>query len=179
MTTATATAKGKAKAAPVTFDDIARDKMRETISEYRGLVARAANDERLTSDELARVLDLLTYMALPDFAFDRDIKAQREHTDSAAREAEGRKMMPEAEARAKATTERIKSLEDELRKLMEQRYRDVDVLPRKLIAYGQRKNELATLNPHLFLNIDDAVRLRIDAKNKSRPMPAEPIGWST
>jgi hypothetical protein len=175
----TATAKGKAKATPVTFDDIARDKMRETISEYRGLVGRAANDQRLTADELARVLELLTYMALPDFAFDRDIKAQREHTDNAAREAEAHKMMPEAQARATATTERIKSLEDELRKLKEQQYRDVEVLPRKLIAYGQRKNELATLNPHLFVNIDDAVRLRIDAKNKSRPLPAEPLGWST
>jgi hypothetical protein len=179
MATATATGKGKAKAAPVTFDDIARDKMRDTMTEYRGLVARAANDERLTADELARVLDLLTYMALPDFAWERDIKAQREHTDNTAREAEGHKMMPEAEARATATAERIKSLEDELRKLKEQHYRDVEVLPRKLIGYGQRKNELAALNPHLFVNIDDAVRLRIDAKNKSRPLPAEPIGWST
>lgn len=175
----TATAKGKAKAAPVTFDDIARAKMRETISEYRGLVARAANDERLTADELARVLDLLTYMALPDFAWERDIKAHREHTDNAAREAEGHKMMPEAQARATATAERIKALEEELRKLKEQHYRDVEVLPRRLIDYGQRKNELAALNPHLFVNIDDAVRLRIDAKNKSRPMPAEPLGWST
>jgi hypothetical protein len=179
MTTATATAKGKAKATPVTFDDIARDKMRETIIEYRGLVARAANDERLTADELARVLDLLTYLGLPDFAWDRDIAAKRDHDNNAAREAEARKRMPEAEARAAKSTERIKALEEELRKVREQHYRDVDVLPRTLIGYGQRLNELAALNPHVFANIDDAVRLRIDAKNKSRPMPAEPLGWST
>lgn len=179
MATATATGKGKAKAAPVTFDDIARDKMRDTMTEYRGLVARAANDERLTADELARVLDLLTYMGLPDFAWDRDIKAQRDHTDNAAREAEARRMLPEAEARAAKSTERIKALEEELRKVREQHYRDVDVLPRTLTGYGRRLNELAALNPHLFVNIDDAVRLRIDAKNKSRPLPAEPLGWST
>jgi len=180
MATATATAKGKAKnnAKPATFDDIARDKMRTTITEYRGLVARAANDEQLTGDELARVLDLLTYMGLPDFAWERDIKAQRDYSNNAASEAATRAKMPEAEARAAKSGERIKALEEELRTLRQQQYTDVESLPRTLVGYGQRLNELAALNPHLFAKIDEAVRMRIDDKNKTRPMPPEPFGWS-
>jgi hypothetical protein len=74
--------------------------MRDTLAEYRGLVVKAASDNRLSSDELARVLDLLAYMGLPDFAWERDIKAQREHTANAACEAEAKASWPAAEARA-------------------------------------------------------------------------------
>ncbi len=177
--TATAKAKPKSKAKPATFDDIARDKMRATITEYRGLVARAANDEQLTGDELARVLDLLTYMGLPDFAWERDIKAQRERDNNAAREAEARAKLPEAQARAPALVKRIEALEQELRQARERQYADNEVLPRTVAGYGQRRNELAVLNPHLFAGLDEAVRMRIDDKNKTRPMPPEPFGWST
>ena len=181
MASATAKARKAAPddAPPATFDDIARNKMRDTLTEYRGLVARAARDERLSGDELARVLDLLTYMGLPDFAWDRDIKAQREHNANAAREAEVRDAMPEAEARAAESAKRIKALEDELKQLREQHRRDVNVLPGKVVSCGQRRNELAALNPHLFAAIDEAARLRMNDKNNRRPMPAEPLGWST
>lgn len=181
MSPATAKARKAAPAAtpPATFDGIARDKMRDTVAEYRGLVARAARDERLTGDELARVLDLLTYMALPDYAWDRDIKAQREHDANAAREAEVRAALPEAQARAAESSKRIKALEKELTDLREQHRRDSMVLPAKVASCGQRRNELAALNPHLFAGIDEAATLRINDKNKGRPLPADPVGWST
>lgn len=178
-TTTTKRAKQPQPAAPATFDDIARNKMRDTLAEYRGLVVRAADDEQLSADELARVLDLLAYMGLPDFAWDRDIKAQREHNANAAREAEAMAALPAAEARAAESSQRIKALEDELKQLREQHRRDVNVLPGKVVSCGQRRNELAALNPHLFAAIDDAARLRINDKNKARPLPADPVGWST
>lgn len=181
MASATAKARKAAPddAPPATFDDIARNKMRDTLTEYRGLVVRAARDERLSGDELARVLDLLTYMGLPDFAWDRDIKAQREHDDNASREAEARKAMPAAEARAAESWQRIEVLEQELKQLREQHHRDTRTLPARIVGHGQRRNELAAFNPHLFAAIDEAARLRMNDKNKRRPMPAEPLGWST
>ena len=180
---ASATVRPQVRAAtaapPATFDDIARSKMRDTLAEYRGLVVKAASDNRLSSEELARVLDLLAYMGLPDFAWERDIKAQREHTANAACEAEAKAALPAAEARAAESTQRIKALELELKQLREQHWHDVNVLPRKIVSSGQRRNELAALNPHVFADIDEAARMRINDKNKGRPMPADPVGWST
>ena len=86
--------------------------------------------------------------------------------------------MPEAQTRAAAATKRIEALEKELKQLQEQRHRDTDTLPRTIIGYGQRRNELKTLNPHLFASLDNAARMRLAAKNKTRRMPADPLGWS-
>jgi hypothetical protein len=179
--TVAATSKGKSKAdaQPVTFDEIARSKMRKVIEEYRTFVERSARDEGLTADELDRVLECLAYMSLPDYAWERDVKTHRDYLSNARHEADTRRQMPEADTRARQSTQRIKALEDELRVLKQQHYTDTQVLPRKLIGYGQRLNELSALNPHLFANVDEAVRLRMADKNKGRPMPADPLGWST
>lgn len=179
MVSATTTTRGKSKPAaqPATFDEVARAKMRDTMAKYRRFVERAAGGEQLSVEELNHVLELLTYMALPDFAWDRDIKAQREHTVNAARESEVRALIPEAQTRAAAATNRIETLEKELLTLKQQLHRDTKSLPVQLIDHGRKKNELAALNPHLFANIDDAVRLRMAEKNKGRPLPAEPLGW--
>jgi hypothetical protein len=181
MVSATTTSKGKSKPAaqPPTFDEVARSKMRDTLTEYRKFVERAAKGEQLSVEELDRVLELLAHMALPDFAWDRDIKAQREHTANANRESELMALLPDSQTRAAATTKRIEALEKELLTLKTQLHRDTKLLPMQLIDHGRKKNELVTLNPHLFVNIDDAVRLRMAEKNKGRPLPAEPLGWST
>lgn len=170
---------GKADSPPATFDEIARTKMADTLTEYRTLVARCAGGEQLTSDELGRALELLAYMGLPDYAWHRDLKAQHEHTANVQSEAQLAADMPAAEVRAAEATKRIEELEKELRTLREQQHRDVRGLPSRLVGYGQRRHELAALHPHLFAAVDDAARLRIADRNKARPMPAEPLGWST
>lgn len=166
-------------AAPATFEEIANRKMGDALAEYRTFVQRAAASEPLTDKELERVVELLAQMALPDMAWARDIETHRDHVANANRESELAAMMPEAEARAAKSTRRLQELEQELKQLREQHYRDTTALPNKLISCGQRRNELAALNPHLFADISEAVRLRRAARNKTRPMPAEPVGWSS
>lgn len=172
------TTSNEAPAAPTTLADVSRAKMIDALRAYRRFVQRAAAGEDLTEVELGEVANALDRLALPDYAWPRDVEAQREYVHNAEREREAVSQLPAAEARAAESTARIKALEDELRRVRDQHHADVDTLPRRIAGCGQKRNELAMLHPHVFASIEAAADLRLRVKNKARQMPADPLGWS-
>ena len=183
-TTTTKRPKASEPAEPATFAEIAARKMTETLEQYRGYVQRSASGEKLSADDLDRVLEALAYMRLPEYAWDRDVQAQRDYTASAKAVAESSAKRPANDARLAEVVARIKEAEAELKALHAERNMLANVEPMARVGQMQRVNELQVNHPHLFLDVADAVRLRQEAKDKAtggRPAPAasEPITtWS-
>lgn len=174
-TTTTKRPKASEPAEPATFAEIAARKMSETITAYRRFVTRAASNERLTGDDLEKVLEALAYMRLPEYAWERDVQAMRDHAAATAAIAE---MAGKAEADAErlaVVVERIKAVEAELKALKGEHYTLTQVNTMQRVGQMQRVNELAMNHPHVFMDVADAARLRQEAKDKAagvRPQPA-------
>lgn len=169
--------------ATVTFAEIAQRKMRERIEQYRQSVQRAAAGEMLHGEELAQVLEALTYMGLPEYAWDRDVQAQRNYSIAEQSVAEAMKQKPANEARLAEVVARIKTMEEELQALRAERYTLAEVEPMTRVGAASRINELRFNHPHVFADVAEAVQLRQEAKAKAtggRPVPpAEGITtWS-
>lgn len=169
----------RGKAERLTMEQVSERRMQEVLEQYRAIVARAANGEQLDMRTMEQAAELLERMALPSWCLDRDVRAQRDYDAASLAVQHARAQMPEAEARAAASTKRIKELEQELLTLRQQHHSDVIKLPSKITHNGQRCGELRAFHPHLFVDLAEAARLRIRERDKGRPMPAEPLGWST
>ncbi len=189
MVTATKRASSKSEtstavAPPQTFAEVAAGKMAETITKYREFVTRHANGEALTGDELGTVVECLAYMRLPEYAWDRDVAAHREHVAASQAVKAMQATKHDDAARLTEITAKIKRLDEELKALRLEQYNLANVKDMQRVGHGQRLHELAANHPHLFLEINDAVRLRQDARNttahtKRQPMAGEPIPtWS-
>lgn len=180
--TTTTTRRPKAEPQPTTFAEIAARKMAECIEQYRGHVRRAAAGERLTADDLDKVLEALAYMRLPEYAWERDVQAQRDHDSASKAAAELRAKQPASDARLAEITARIKAVEAELHALRSEQHMLATVEPMTRVGHGQRINELAFNHAHLFADVAEAARLRQEAKDKPagvRPKTDEPITtWS-
>ena len=68
-----------APSAPITFAEIAANRLAERLTAYRELVRRHAGGEVLGVADMERVADLLDQIGLPQFAFDRDAEAILRH----------------------------------------------------------------------------------------------------
>jgi len=180
----TTTRRPKADTQPATFAEIAARKMRETIEQYRGFVQRAASGEELNAEDFDRVLEALAYMRLPEYAWTRDVQAQRDYTAATAAVAEATSKGPANDARLVEVVARIKEIEGELKVLQAERNVLANVEPMVRVGQMQRVNELHVNHPHLFLDAADAARMRQEAKDKAaggKPAPAssEPVTtWS-
>lgn len=188
MVTATTTRRSASKSdtppAPATFAEVASAKMAATLTKYRAFVSRAAAGESLTPDELGQVLEALAYLRLPEYAWERDVSAQRDHTMTLAAIAKAEATKDADEKRLTVVTERIKQLDEELKSLRGEQYTLATVSPMTRVGHMQRQNELTANHPHLFMDVADAVRLRQDAKDKAagvgrKPAVNEPMTtWS-
>jgi len=150
---------------PRSFQELARDRVREHLREYRDLVARAA-DEQLGEQELARVLDLLDHLRLPQSAWAADVVAFRDHRTAEEAAAESLAKKPASERRLVELVGRILELEEEVRQLRQERYTLAEVEPATRGQYVRTCNELAARCPHLFFDLDDSVRRLIEAHNR-------------
>jgi len=182
---ASATARKKAEPQPpATFAEIAARKMSETIEQYRGFVQRAASGEQLKMDDLDQVLEALAYLRLPEYAFERDVHAQRDYAAAAKGIADANARRPAIVARLGAVVARSKEIEAELKALRSEQHTLATVEPMTRVDNGRRLNELELGHPHLFLDVADAARMRQEAKDKAtggKPAPAssEPVTtWS-
>jgi hypothetical protein len=164
MATATATKK-KAEQEPATFAEIASQRLTQQITAYRGYVARAAKGEKLSEEELEKVLEALDYLRLPQFAFERDTTAHREYESTAAVVAEMKRSSAAESEKARKLADRIKALEAELKAARHELYILTDAVDLRRVGHGQRLHELASLHPHLFLDLAEAVRLRQQARD--------------
>lgn len=185
MTTATKS-KSKNPDAGLTFEQIAERKMGERITAYREAVARVAAGEELLPEELESVLEHLAYLDLPELAWRRDIAAHKTYTAAAAESAKLRKQRPENEARAAALFETLKRLREQVRQAESELYNCTSIVDSLQVGADRIINEHRVTHPHLFLDVADAVRLRLEARGKARKVvPATgstesnpDIGWS-
>lgn len=171
MTTTTTTTKTKTrKAEPdsLTFEQIAERKLRDKLTAYRELVARAAAGEQLPEADLEAATELLSFLGLPSYSWARDCKAKGEYDAAVKAEAEARANRPAQEARLKAVMERLKALEKEVAELNAERHRLGPVTDNLLVFYGQRRRELETESPHVLAAMDDAVRFRLEQQQRRK-----------
>ena len=168
----------RGKAEQLTMEQRAERRMQEALEAYRAIVCRAANGAELDNAALDQAAELLEQLGLPSYCLDRDTKAQQDYDATSLAEIKSKAMLPEADQRAAVTSKRIQELEQELKQLRLQLHQDVQSMPRRVAEYGRHRHELAAFHPHLFLEVADAARLRLQARDKAKPMPAEPLGWS-
>jgi hypothetical protein len=161
--------------APVTFDEIARNRLRERIEAYREIVRRQASGDTLPTEDMAQAAELLDHLGLPYFAFERDVQAHREYVAASKGAAEAEAKRPANEKRLEEVTARIKAIESELKALRSEHYTLAEVEPMTRVSHQRMINELTFNHPHVLESIETAVQLRIDAKAKlsgQRPQPA-------
>ena len=178
-TTAQPVKRKRSKAEHLTMEQVTERRMQEVLEQYRAIVAKAANGEQLDVREMEQAAELLERMGLPSWCLDRDVRAKRDYDAASLAVQHARAQLPDAEARGAAAAKRIKELEQELLTLRQQHHSDMRKLPGKITHNGQRCGELRTFHPHMFADLVEAARLRILERDKGRPLPAEPTGWST
>lgn len=169
---AATTAKRPAAKESASFQEVAANRMRERIEQYRQAVAAAAAGKVQSVDDIDAVLAQLDAMGLPDYAWQRDVDAfrelQRVEADVARLEAE----QPERAERIKSLEAQIKAWEQQIADARAEAHTLAHVVETNYINQMRRQAELLHGHPHVFDAIDQAVRLRLDAKNKSRAAPA-------
>lgn len=169
---AATTARKPAAKESASFQEVAANRMRERIEQYRKAVAAAAGGKAQSVDDVDAVLAQLDAMGLPDFAWQRDVDAfrelQRVEADIARLEAE----RPERAERIKSLEAQIKAQEQQIADARAELHTLARIVEMGCIDKMRRQAELLHGHPHMFEPIDQAVRLRLDAKNKSRAAPA-------
>ena len=156
-------------AAPPTFGEIARKKLRKRLTEYRGLVERAVAGEQLTEEDMVTAYDILTSVGLAPYAFERDVQGVREHARNLARWEEYSAAEPAMRARGKQLAEEIATLTKRLNELKAEAHRIDTTASLKATGALQRVNELKTLHPHVLLPMDSAVEVRAKALKLDMP----------
>lgn len=161
MTTATAKKKPEAiEPLPVTFDEIARRKVRERIVAYREIVTRRADGKTITVTDMEQAGDLLDHLGLPGFAFDRDAEAVLKFRAAAAKLQGAVDAVPAAKQRAEQLAAEIEVQRQRLVALREE-HRLAVAKSHKPSAYTASVMTLENEHPTVLADLDEAVRLRL------------------
>jgi len=163
MTTATAKKKPEAiepQALPVTFDEIARRKMRERIVAYREIVTRRADGKTITVTDMEQAGDLLDHLGLPGFAFERDTEAVLKFRAAAAKMQAAVDAVPGARQRAEELAAEIEVQRQRLVALREEHRLAVARIS-KPQAYSGSLAMLQNDHPVVLADLDVAVRFRL------------------
>jgi len=168
MTTATAKKTPQTiEAVPVTFDEIARRKMRERIAAYREIVTRRADGKPMTVADMERAGDLLDHLGLPGFAFDRDTEAVLKYRAAADKMQAAVDAVPASRERAEALAVEIEELRQKLVALREEHRLTVAKVG-KPTAYSTSVAMLQNDHPNVLADLDVAVRLRVDELDRRK-----------
>lgn len=175
MTTATATPK-RSKQAPMTLEQAAAAKMRETLQQYRERVVEAADGMPFFASQLEVVDALLTELGLPRFAWERDADALKRHrqltADATALEAA---RQDDADEAAVISAE-LKALERRMAQARGRLHELTTVRPQTIVALHQRLHELEANHPHTLSDIDKAVALKMAAQQR-KAVQTPKTGW--
>lgn len=166
MTTTTKTRKTE-PAPPPTFDGIARKKMAERITAYRGFVKRHVEGESLSEDDLLQVVTLLEGMSLPDFAWSRDCEAAQRFNVTHGKLRAALDAEPANRERSRELAMEIEALQGKLRMLQEE-LRRAQAGAHKSTAYSHTLAQLAADHPQALGDIDTAVTLRLEELNRRK-----------
>ncbi len=161
MTTATAKKRAEAiEALPVTFDEIARRKMRERIVAYREIVTRRADGKTISVTDMEQAGDLLDHLGLPGFAFERDTEAVLRFRAAAAKMQAAVDAVPAAKQRAEELAAEIEVQRQRLVALREE-HRLAVARVGKPSAYTASVAMLQNDHPVVLGDLDVAVRFRL------------------
>jgi predicted nucleic acid-binding Zn-ribbon protein len=155
--------------APISFDEIARKKMRERLEAYRTFVRQYAESGTLNELEMEKAAELLDLLFLPPYAFMRDVEAVQRHNRTHSKWAAAVENEPANRDRARQLNAEIVEIEKRLRALREEAQM-ANAAIGKPSAYGQTLSQLAVDHPHVLAEIDTAVKLRIEEMNRRRQM---------
>lgn len=154
---------------PISFDEIARKKMRERLEAYRTFVRQYAESGTLNELEMEKAAELLDLLFLPPYAFMRDVEAVQRHNRTHSKWAAAVENEPANRERARQLNAEIAEVEKRLRALREEAQK-ANAATGKPSAYGQTLAQLAVDHPHVLAEIDTAVKLRIEEMNRRRQM---------
>ena len=160
-------AKPAEPAAPPTFADIARKKMRDRLQAYRQFVKRQAEGEQLEEADLATVADCLEALQLPDYAWALHVEALQRHAAVSAKLRAVVDAEPEKRQRSLELAKEVEVLQAKLRTLQEE-LRRTHAAAGKSAAYGQSLAQLAVEHAVVLADLDDAVTLRLEELNRRK-----------
>jgi phosphoglycerate-specific signal transduction histidine kinase len=165
--TTTKTRKAAEPTTPPTFADIARKRIREQLTAYRGFVERAVAGEQLEESELSQVADLLEGLGLPDFAWSRDVEAASRFAVSSGKLQAAVDAEPTNRQRTQELAKEVGVLQAKLRTLHEE-LRRAQSGAGKVAAYGQTLSQLQHDHPQALADIDTAVTVRLEELNRRK-----------
>lgn len=183
------TARKMRRTEPLSFEQVAEQKIRSTLEEYRAAVHRQAAGDNLTAPELDRVAELLDVLRLPELAWGQHVQAVREVAEARAERAKIEAVLDAEAAEGRALAGEVV----QLRKRLEEiglRQKTLARTPHRLSEQFRRENEAAQLFPEVVLDIDEAVAVRrrqaTAAAAAAAPAPAAVaaaaenpnVGWS-
>jgi hypothetical protein len=164
---------------PASIQEVAAKRMSDRITAYREAVADAAGGKVQTAEILEAVVGHLDAMGLPEYVWQRDIDGFRQmrQVEADINEIEaGHPKRVERIAELQADIERWQKQINEARAELHTHGRVNEI---KYLDKTRRQHELVIAHPQLFAPLDEAVRLRMDARNKGREVADEKLtGWS-
>ena len=168
MTAATAKKKPELiEPVPVTFDEIARRKVRERIEAYRDIVTRRADGKPMTVADMEKAGELLDHLGLPGYAFDRDAEAVLKFRAAADKMQNAINAVPAARQRAEELSVEIEQMRQKLVALREE-HRLTVAKANKPTAYSTSVAMLQNDHPVVLADLDVAVRLRVEELDRRK-----------
>jgi hypothetical protein len=153
------------KAEQLTVEQVAQQRMAQRLSDYRALVARAAQGEAMTEHDMADALDLLEQLHLPGFAFTRDTEAFQRYLLAKQKLQGAIDAKPAADMRAVELKQEIDSITAKLASLREQLHL-AHAKSTKPAAYSQTLKIMEAEHPHLLDTMERAVAWRLEQQRK-------------
>lgn len=167
MATATKSRPASEPAAPVTFDEINRRKVRERIEAYREIVGKHAMGGTLTVSDMEQAAELLEQLGLPQYTFDRDVDAVRRFKVTRDKHDAAADAAPEYRERAEKLAAEIKAMEGRLQAMREE-YRLASNRIGKASAYITSMAQMQHDHPQVLADLDTAVRIRIEELDRRK-----------
>jgi len=178
----TATAKKPRRTEPVSFEQLAEQKLRSTLEEYRAAVERQAGGEELAAPELDRVAELLEVLRLPEISWAHHVQAVRELNDARAERRKIEAVLEAEAAEGRELAQEIPRLQKRLEEIQLRR-QTLARTPHRLTETYRREHEAQRLYPEVALPLEDAVavgRRKATEPTRAAEAPAESsgVGWS-
>jgi hypothetical protein len=149
----------------LTVEQVAERRMAQRLTEYRALVARAADGEQLDEHAMADALDLLEQLHLPGFAFTRDTEAFQRYRLAQQKLQGAIDAKPAAEIRAAELKQEIDTITGKLAGLREQLHQ-AHAKVNKPQAYALTVQIMEAEHPHLLDTMERAVAWRLEQQRK-------------
>lgn len=153
------------KAENLTVEQVAERRMSQRLTQYRALVARAAQGDQLDEHDMADALDLLEQLHLPGFAFTRDTEALQRYHRALEKLQGAIDARPAAEIRAAEIKQEIEAITGKLAGLREQLHHTLAKVT-KPQAYEMTVQMLQAEHPHLLDTMERAVAWRLEQQRK-------------